>query len=45
MDEIDDFMEDGHFIDYEDKVAAELFWEHVVFKDDQSDEEHFIEEK
>ena len=36
----DDFMEDGHFMDYEDKVAAELFWEHVVFKDDLSDEEH-----
>ena len=38
LDDTGDFMEDGHFIDIKDKIAVELFWEHVIFKEYLPDE-------
>ena len=37
---IDDFMGNGHYIDYEDKIAAKIFWKHVIFEDNQADKEN-----
>ena len=36
---MDDFMKYGHYIDYEDKVAAKLFWKHVMFEERQDNNE------
>ena len=37
--DFDDFMDEGHFIDEDDKVAAKLFWENVIFKNQTNEEE------